>query len=343
MPEAAVRKHYNWDRLVYLIFLVGLIGFLASWGFRKLFYIEANGQVMFENVDVRVLKDCRIMQYYVSEDDTVKVGDTLFMYIERADESGTGGFTADIDGSMVDNRFDWVIREIYALKKKIAVNNTEIGEKQREIKTIEGEIPAMKNQVQLDAMPLARLDVRQNELNQDRAEIERIQAENRELEKLIGTLRPMVPRDKKAKPGTAHVDSNGDFGENSQIKWFLSPIDGSVNRIYTKTFETALRSEVIMSIHKNSPIYVRTFFNQEDMEYFKVGDEVTLRFPDGDESRGVIRRFYYSTVPLPEEFQKRYEPTQRSIAAEVYPVDSLDQRQWHAFYKMSVEVKRFKY
>ena len=343
MPEPEMRKHINWDRMVYFIFLLLLVGFLATWGFKKIFYIEANGQVMFENVDVRILKDCRVMKYYVMEDDTVKVGDTLFMYIERADDYGTGGFADLVSSGSSSSPYDWVVREMYELKKKMAVNVTEEHQKEDEIKVIEKEIPALKNQVTLDALSLDRLDTREKDLVDLQAELDQLKAENRELEKLLGTLTPLVPKNQKSKPIPGIMDSGGDFGNNTEVKWYLSPIDGSVNRIYSKTFETALKSEVIMSIHKNSPIYVRSFFNQSDMEYFKVGDEVILKFPDGIESRGVIRRFFYSTVALPEEFQKRYEPTTRSIAADIYPVDSMEQRSWHAFYKMGVEITKFKY
>jgi hypothetical protein len=321
-----------------------LVVYLLTWGFQKIFYIEADGQILFENVEVRILNDCRILQYYNMEDDTVKIGDTLFMYVERSQNTSGSGLTADVDGNSIDSRFDWVIREIYSLRKKIAVNNTEIYEKAKQARIIEKEIPAMKNQVILDAMPLARLDVRQNEMNQMLADIERIKSENRELTSLIGTLSPLIP--KQAKSKTSHT-TNESVGTNADdeniIKYYLSPIEGSINRIFTRQFETSLRQEVVMSIHKNSPIYIRAFFNQEDIQYFKTGDEVQLHFPDGSQSKGILRRFYFSTIALPEEFQKRYEPTQRTIAADVYPADTLDQKQWRAFYKMSVEVRRFKY
>jgi hypothetical protein len=342
MPDAASKKPYNWDRMVYFIFLVLVFGFLITWGIRKIFYIEAYGQVMYQNVDVRILNDCRVMKYYVLEDDTVHEGDTLFMYLRHTNKDGSS-FTADLDGSVSNNQYDWVVREIYALRKTIAVNNTDLSKKQKEIKTIEAEIPAMKNQVTLDAMPLARLDVRQNELNQLRAEAERIQSENNELTNLINSLKPMIPANPQNKKGNATATGNDDMNESGEIGYYVSPIEGAINRIYTKPFETALKSEVIMSIHKNSPIYVKAFFNQEDMKYCNMGDEVNLEFPDGTTSKGIIRRFYYSTIPLPEEFQKRYEPTQRSIAADVYPVDSTAQKNWRTFYKMSVAIKRFKF
>jgi hypothetical protein len=98
-----------------------------------------------------------------------------------------------------------------------------------------------------------------------------------------------------------------------------------------------------MAIHKNTPMYVKGFFSQEDLNYFKVGDHVNIEFPDGSKSKGMISRFNYSTIQLPEEFQKRYEPTTRTIAADIYPLDTAEYVHWKAFYKLGVVITKFKY
>ena len=89
--------------------------------------------------------------------------------------------------------------------------------------------------------------------------------------------------------------------------------------------------------------YAAPFFEQEDIDFFKEGDLMAITFPDGSVSKGIIKRFYYATYPLPDEFQKRYEPTTRTIAADIYPVNDADYEHWRAFYKMSVTITKFKY
>ncbi len=346
MPDVERRKSINWDRWVYLVFLSSLLIFVGWYVFNRIFFVEANGQVLYENINIRNLDDSRILKYYIGEDDTVRMGDTLFMYVEDEDDMlGGGGAAAAIAlQSEGGTGLDWIDREVYGLKRKIVVNNTDIRSKQDRIKQLEAEIPKLKNEVILDALPLARLDMRQDELNKLKAETAQLEAENRELERLIRELLAMKGKEqpiKKSAQGSMGGGNGGDY--ENRVRWHLSPIDGSINRIYIRAFETALRSEIIMSIHRNSPIYIRAFFNQDDLEYFKEGDELKLKFPDGTVSRGILRRFYYATVPLPEEFQKRYEPVQRSIAADIYPADSLDRGKWRSFYKMSVEVSKFKY
>lgn len=347
MPDdAKPKRRFNWDRIVYFAFLILLFLFLGWYLFNKIFYVKANGQVLFENVNVRLMNDCRVLDYYKNEDDTVQVGDSLFLFVEDIEEDDGNGSSVAVgrDSSSGSSRYDWVEREIYNLRKKIAMNNTEIREQSDLLKTYEAEVPKLRNEVVLDALPQARLDLRLHDITELNAAIGRINSENNELRKLIAELTAMLPADKKKRVSSGMAAAAGASGEDvSEPRVFLAPIEGSVNRIYTRQFETALKQEVIMSIHKNSPIYVRAFFNQEDLEYFSEGDELVVHFPDGSESRGILRRFYYSTVPLPEEFQKRYEPVQRSIAADVYPADSTEQRIWRSFYKMSVEVTKFKY
>jgi prefoldin subunit 5 len=348
MPDIQSKRSINWDRWVYLAFLSALILFVGWYVFKRIFFVEADGQVLYENVNVRNLDDSRILKYYVMEDDTVAVGDTLFMYVADDEEfNGNGSSTSMTLSAEGGSGYDWIDKEIYALRRKIVVNNTDIRSKQERIGQIEKELPKLKNEVILDAMPLARLDTRQEELNKLKAEKSQLEAENGELNKLIVQLQGMKENEPQPKTAGQVNVGNGIGGiagiDPSRIRWHLSPLEGSINRIYTRAFETALRADIIMSIHRNSPIYVRAFFNQNDLEYFHEGDEVRLKFPDGTTSRGILRRFYFATVPLPEEFQKRYEPVQRSIAADIYPADTTDQNGWRTFYKMSVEVSKFKY
>jgi hypothetical protein len=108
-------------------------------------------------------------------------------------------------------------------------------------------------------------------------------------------------------------------------------------------YETALRDEVVLAIHKKSPIFIRAYFDQEDLADVAVGEEFTVTFPDGTQSRGILKSFYYSTIPLPEEFQKKYEPVSRAVVGDIYPVNKDESLQWKNFYKMSVDVSKYKY
>jgi multidrug resistance efflux pump len=198
------------------------------------------------------------------------------------------------------------------------------------------------------------LDVRQNEIVQLKAENSRLAEEVSEAKKILGQLQSDLAAG-GSKSGNVKSDvqingGSGAAGDNSGLaevekkkEYFISPIAGTINQIFTKEFETALRNDVVLSIHKKSPIFVRVYFNQEDLDQIAVGEEFDITFPDGTVSKGILKSFYYSTIPLPEEFQKRYEPVSRAVVGDVYPVNIDEAKRWKDFYKMSVDVSKYKY
>ncbi|MDQ3047074.1 MAG: hypothetical protein M3R27_05960 [Bacteroidota bacterium] len=342
MSEEAAKVKYNWDRLVYIVFLAALFIFLGYYVINKMFFIEADGQVLFENVSIRLTDDCRIIAFQKSEGDTVKVGDSLFTYtLDKDNLWGNLALGGGFSSTTYSNEWDWIEKEKYALAKKVAFNNIDKAESQVLIKSYQGEIQRLQNEVVLDVLPKNRLDYVQNELLRLKTNLEKIDSENKQLANLISQLNKMAKTASVKGSKSGSMSGSGD--DENEVRAFYAPIDGSVTRIYTHQYEVALKSEQIMAIHKNTPMYVKAFFEQEDLDYFKEGDILTIEFPDGSESRGLLKRFYYATYPLPDEFQKRYEPTTRTIAADIYPVNESEYIHWRAFYKMGVSITKFKY
>lgn len=345
MNDQVKKVKYNWDRVIYIIFLLLVLIFLGYYLINKVFFIKADGQVLFENVSIRLTDDCRILDYHREEGDTVKVGDSLFTYaLDKDNIWGNASLLGGFSQTNYENDWDWIDKEKYALNKKIALNNIDKVESQALIKSHQNEIQRLQNEVILDVLPKNRLDFVQNEILKHKTSIEKLNQENQQLYALVKQLNGMArnAKVKSTRSGNVSGGGAGDDDENRK-RVFYSPIDGSITRIYTHQFEVALKSEQIMAIHKNTPMYVKAFFEQEDINYFKEGDVMTLTFPDGSKSEGVLRRFYYATYPLPDEFQKRYEPTTRTVSADIYPADTADYAHWKSFYKMSVVITKYKY
>ena len=345
MNEDTNKPKRNWDRVIYIVFL-SLVGlFLGYYAINKIFFIRADGQVLFENVSIRLTDDCRLLAYQKDEGDTVCVGDSLFTYsLDKDNLWGNLAISGGITATSYDNQWDWIEKEKYALAKKIALNNIDVTESQALIVSYKSEIQRLQNEVVLDVLPKNRLEYVQNEILRLTTAIEKLQSENNQLYGLIKQLNGMAknPTLKSTKSGSIKGGGGSDADENG-VRVFYSPIDGTVTRIYTRQFEVALKSEQIMAIHKNTPMYIKGFFEQEDLNYFKEGDLVNIEFPDGTKSKGLIKRFYYATYPLPDEFQKRYEPTTRTISADIYPVNDDEYAHWRAFYKLGVSISKFKY
>ncbi len=344
MNDEVKKVKYNWDRVIYIVFLILVLIFLGYYLINKVFFIKADGQVLFENVSIRLTDDCRILDYHRAEGDTVKVGDSLFTYaLDKDNIWGNASLLGGFSETTFANEWDWIDKEKYALNKKTALNNIEKAEAQALIKSYQSEIQRLQNEVVLDVLPKNRLESVQNEILKHKTNIEKLDKENQQLASLIKQLNGMARNAKIKSKRSGNISGGGGNDEENGRRVFYSPIDGSVTRIYTHQFEVALKSEQIMAIHKNTPMYVKAFFEQEDINYFKEGDVMTLEFPDGSKSEGVLKRFYYATYPLPDEFQKRYEPTTRTVAADIYPINESDYAHWKSFYKMSVTITKYKY
>ncbi|MFL5752052.1 MAG: hypothetical protein ACJ76F_01490 [Bacteroidia bacterium] len=362
--EQKIKKRRNWDRLIYIILLILFLVFLLYYLAAKFIYVHAFGHVIIESTHIRLTDDSRIVDLKVSEGDSVCTGDTLFAYALDVDadiNSGSGsGYSSLSIGSLNGSGGQdlWWLKEIYNLRKKISMNNIDITENNQLIFSYQKEIKRISNEVILDVLPKNRLEYIQNEIMRLNSEILKLKNENTELYGLIGTLGPLKPKSgytasnvKLKSGGTNKAGYN--YGINPKLsfsdelltedKYFRAPIDGVITRIFIHQYETALKSEDILTIHKDHPAFIKAYFEQEDLRYFKVGDEFDIEFPDGTVSRGVLKRFYIATYVLPEEFQKKYEPTTRSIAADIYPVKSDEMIKWRTFYKMSVDISKTKF
>ena len=350
--EQKDKKQRNWDRILYLVLLAFFVLFMLYYFFAKFVYVHAFGHVIIENTDIRLTDDSRIIEFYIHEGDSIQKNDTLFSYaLDRDDDISGQSSQFSINATGKD---EWWVKELFALKKKITLNNIDVSENNTLINNYKSEIKRISNEVILDVLPKSRLEYVQNEIFRIGTENQKLQKENNELSVLIKTLGPTTNKNKYS-VSNFNLKSNSsnrlnnlnklEFSEEllSEPKYFKSPISGVTTRIFIHNYETALKSEEIMTIHQAHPAFIKAYFEQEDLKYFKVGDLFNIEFPDGTTSKGVLKRFYIATYTLPDEFQKKYEPTTRSIAADIYPFDSLEIVKWHTFYKMSVDISKVKF
>lgn len=355
--EQKVKKQRNWDKILYLGLLSSFLIFLLYYLITKYMYIHAYGHVIIESTRIRLTDDARIIDLYVNEGDRIKQNDTLFSYaLDRDDDiNGSSLYPQSVNiGSIVGNtRDEWWVKEIYALKKKIALNNIDISENEISISGYKKEIKRLTNEVILDVLPKSRLEFIQNEMVSLNTENKKLTKENSELNSLMKSLKPSKNQRSingiKINSNNRNSNIEGAFNKLAfteelltQEKFFRSPMNGIATRIFIHSYETALKNEEIMALHEAQPAFIKAYFEQEDLRYFKEGDIFTIEFPDGTVSKGILKRFYIATYTLPDEFQKKYEPTTRSIAADIYAIDSTEIKKWKTFYKMSVDISKLK-
>lgn len=330
------KKRVNWDKIIYFIVLFLIVFFVFKFFFVRAVYVVAPGHVLFKSLKIRVPEDITIQRFFKFEGDSIAVGDTIFSYISYSDEENA--LTIASKGQSSQPKSDqWAEKEVYQLTKTIALNKIEIEEKNNLIKYYKSQISSLKNEVILEITPKSKIEFYEKEIEKLNLEVGSITKENQVYSNLISQLKKMAPAVLQSSfTGDGMAMNNGDDGLK---KYYISPIKGTITRLYKNDFEVALKSEDILNMHEKENIYIKAFFDQEDIAYFQEGDEVTVIFPDGEESIGHIKRFYFATYILPEEFQKKYESTTRAIAVDIFPIENESEIKWKAFYKMNVTVR----
>jgi hypothetical protein len=330
------KKKVNWDKIIYFIVLFLIIFFVFKFFFVRAVYVVAPGHVLFKSLKIRVPEDITIQRFFKFEGDSIAVGDTIFSYISYSDEEDALDFALNGESSQPKSD-QWAEKEIYQLNKTIALNKIEMDEKSNLITYYKGQIIALKNEVILEITPKSKIELYEKEIEKLTLEISSINKENQIYLNLINQLKMLVPTLSQSS-FSGNGMGMGDGNEGLK-KYYISPIKGTITRLYKSDFEVALKSEDILNMHEKEDIYIKAFFDQEDIAYFKEGDEVTVIFPDGEESIGHIKRFYFATYILPDEFQKKYESTTRAIAVDIFPIENESEIKWKAFYKMNVTVR----
>ncbi len=341
------KSQFNWDRLIYFILLFLLVFFLARYIVNNYLYVEANGQIFFDSIDIRNTDDCRVIKFFKEEGDSVEIGDSLFSFLPDEPE---GSFNAygTYEYAMTQKKegdVSWAEREIFKALEEVKYNKHLISEKQKLIAGLESELERIRNEVMLDVLPRYKLDEQQAKITQLKYEISNLDANNRLLNASIGQLQKMK-RNLGAK-GNASGNNNGNgiggFGSGNPDRIFYSPLEGTITNILKNEYEVALKEEVIITIHRPDNVYIKGFFKQSDLKFLHVNDTVDLDFPDGSVGKGYIKRFYFATYQLPDEFQKKYEPTTRSLSADIFPINSKELASWKKYWKMGVVIRKFKY
>ena len=240
-------------------------------------------------------------------------------------------------------------KEIFKTTEEIKLQQLQYREYSNLVGLYRKELKRIENEVMLDALPRNRLDDQMEKINEMEIQLQitkgKINAFQASLISLEGMKRNLDAVTNVTSKGSGVAVSAGGSGGGAYggKKIFYSPLDGTITDVRKNEFEVALKTEDILAIHKPNNVFIKSFFQQSDLKSLKKGDKVDIEFPDGTKSVGIIERFYLATYRLPEEFQKKYEPTTRSLSADVYPLSREDLLRWRMYYKMGVKITKTKY
>ena len=105
-----------------------------------------------------------------------------------------------------------------------------------------------------------------------------------------------------------------------------------------------LESEHILSLHMpKASVYIKVFFEQSDMRYLHAGDIVDVKFANGYQTKGRIKRFYFDTYDLPVHLKNGVEDYQHDIEADIIPLEFSEDSLWRKAQKLEVEITKRRY
>jgi len=320
------KKKFNLDRLLFL----GLLGLLALWFARYLFvslaYVTVDGQISLEKLNVNFTNDIRLKTLHTQEGSSIGSGDTLFSYIHQSFDDNTSILTRQKNDQ--DDLAE-LLRKQQFESQKLSI------EKEAISKSIEQVKLTMQRNHQL-----ATLDVlTKNDIKSGQQQLTTLQLRAWELEREIELMRHQINLTQEKFNALESINTQGLAESNgSTTSYYIAPTSGLVGQINFSPDEVCYETQSVMTIHNTKAVCIKAYFNQEALKEIGVGNEVRIDFPDGSSTGGYIDNLSVATYELPSEFQKKYEPTQRSLLVTVVPKQQEDLDLWKRYYKMTVKV-----
>ena len=314
------KKKWNLDRILYIIIILALLFWLIQFVYNKTAWIEGNGQVLMEKVDVNFTNDIRVKEIFINEGDTVTVGKNLFNYFQDDFDSDASIVLKSLDKKeRLNNSLQDILKEIF--KKRIQLNNLK-----KRLQLLEDQEKQITKLILLDVYTKNKLDevISQKLLIKNQIDL---------LKNELYFLR-LQKKMLKGDNGNYSMGGGGNFGNT-----YASPIKGVVGQILKNSEESCYKTENVMTIHNIEKVFIKAYFDLRDLAEVQKGNIVTVEFPDKTRSQGIINKLYISTYRAPSEFQKKYEPTERNILAEIIPLEKEQIPEWGKFYKLNLKVK----
>lgn len=341
--KPAIRKNkFNWGIVIYASIVLILLFFVVRFLINEVLFVSADGQVLYKKLEVQLPADVQLLEIYESEGSKINAGDTLFGYMWSEAfnpfRNNSSRFTT-IKQNKIDE--EWIQKESARVLKDIEQLRIENQKNRDLLEMYQKRLDKVEEGVYLDVYTVDQLDQIREKIRTFKAEIQSNYSEVRYLRKYIDQLNER----KNQKQGRNRLLSSQQYRFNRDTiqkyaEFYRAPMEGSLTHLFKDDYEVALSSEKIMAIHQQQSIIVRAYFKQEDLKYLSEGAEVKIKFPDGTEGKGKIEQFYRATYELPKEFQKKNEPTERRIAADIKPLKTENPGDWKTFYKMGVKVSK---
>lgn len=324
MREKETKKKINWDRIVYLTIVNLVLGALAFAFLRNYLFVSGEGQVIADRFFVRFPSDVRIQEMRTQKGDSVVQYDELFVY--------TPSFQTKSPVELETIRSEF--------QDRIFENALKVDEKLSQLKAIKMQMRHYRERISVIEQEI-KLNLATPRLlyeNEDR--VVNLKADSINVLAEIVLLRNRNKYLESLSADEGLVLDIRDAELRGQVLTYQSPVTGVVEQVYKGNSELAVRTESIISIRRNSKdILVRALFSRDDLDYVYSGKVVTLRFDNGDLSKGMITNVYSSEYEQIGTVNRAGVLISDQIVVEIRPIEEQELALWETNSNISLKVE----
>ena len=325
-------KPVPWGKIIYLAIVLFLVFKVASWVYRNSLYIEGTGFISSTESFVETQIPGTIIKINCNVNDLVRRGDPL-VYLGGYGYGADNVFYAPGSQANLRRRLVEAENELKILKKEISLVSGELrdkrAEKNRAMKLMQASAISRSQYIQIserEAVSAKRLVL--------------LRTKAAAAQRLINALHTDVNK--------AAVAGNG-YHFNKLVPdtiktWpadriLRAPLSGKIISLPHKLGEVVQPGEPVVKIASIENFYVKAFVDVAAEGTFDVGDQVRIRFENGDRSLGTIEKIYIAADTTPHVFRGQFAAPQNMIVAEIKPADNTPDGHILAM-KVKVYVKR---
>jgi multidrug resistance efflux pump len=292
--------------------------------YKSLNVINGNGQIVFEKLSVHFGDDVRLLKVMVEEGDTIKAGDSLFIYkYEEAEDN----HAVMVQQAQTRGQFDTKGLDI---KRAILAKEAELKVSIAMLKQQKLYYEQLVKMVLLEVSDASEVEIVKIEIERLKAKVRILKEEITALKRLKGQYRSI---------GNALA---GVYRPQEETKTYIAPANGLSGTVNFEDKELCYREQEVLTIHDPDKVEIRAYFKQKHTDFLKKGQSIKVKFPDGTISWGKIDQSFISTYAVPKEFQKKYEPTERNIVVSILPIDEVEEEIWRKYYLMEADLTIFR-
>lgn len=297
---------------IYLLLLAAIVGYLLYIAWQRFMFLEAKGQVEVERITLSASRGGTISKLLVTDDQKVDAGKLLARVTapqECQDEQEPARLNdLRMEASLTAN-------EASILSERLNELRTTLLERQR-----------LRRALEIDT----RLD---NLTRETRESIESTEEDLARKRVRLGLLQDRADElkrqfDQQPLPPECRPES------------IMAPSDGRIYRVAHKEAEVVTRAEPILTFIPTSPkVRVEVVLPNEDVDELQIGQTVSITFPDGIESSGIVGAITSMTSNVIRPDWDPEPPPAEHARVIVHPLSSKDAPLWQAYDRMTVTMR----